>query len=557
MDFLYHLFFTPSITQSLFVLTLTIAAGIFLADKLKIKSFSLGVTWILFMGILLSHFGMRLEPHVESFAKDFGLILFVYSIGLQVGPSFFSSFGKGGLKLNMLATAIVGLAVLTTFCIHWITGTDIATMVGVLSGAVTNTPGLGAAQQAWFDMFGSPNPDIATGYAVAYPLGVVGIILSMMIIRWIFRINLHKEESKLKANDSENDNPTTAWDIRVTNQSVDGETVYEVQKTLGIQMVVSRIIRKDGSEEVADSQSIISVGDTIRVIAEKDKERTLHLLGEIQGTEKHEEQKKNVKGLVSQRIIMTKAELNGKKIGSLNIRSDHHVNITRVTRAGIDLLATPELVLQLGDRIMVVGDQEDVKRVANIFGNTPARLDIPNLMPIFLGIALGVVVGTLPIAIPGLSQPFKLGLAGGSLIVAILIGRFGPYYHLVTFTTTSANKMLRELGISLFLAAVGLGAGQSFIPTIMDGGYMWILYGVIITMLPLLIVGVIARMAMKIDYFTLMGLIAGSTTDPPALAYAGASSPNNDQASVAYATVYPLTMFLRVMCGQLIILLCC
>lgn len=554
MDFLYNLFFTPSITQSLLVLTITIASGIFLADKLKIKSFSLGVTWILFMGILLSHCGMRLVPQVESFAKDFGLILFVYSIGLQVGPSFFSSFGKGGLKLNMMAAAIVGLAVLTTFCIHWITGTDIATMVGVLSGAVTNTPGLGAAQQAWYDMYGTSNPDIATGYAVAYPLGVVGIILSMMIIRWVFRINLQKEEEKLRQPGDEA-SKTTTWDIRVTNQSIHGESVYDIQQTLGIQMVVSRIIRENGEEEVADSKSHILVGDTIRVIAEKDKERTLHLLGEIISTVSPKQN--DVRGLVSQRLIVSKETLNGKKIGSLNIRSTYHVNITRVNRAGIDLLATPDLVLQLGDRIMVVGDKKDIERVADIFGNAPARLDIPNLMPIFLGIALGVILGMLPVAIPGLSQPFKLGLAGGSLIVAILIGRFGPYYKLVTFVTTSANKMLRELGISLFLASVGLGAGQSFIPTVMDGGYMWILYGVIITMLPLLLVGFFGRLVLKTDYFTLMGLIAGSTTDPPALAYAGASSPNNDQASVAYATVYPLTMFLRVMCGQLIILLCC
>lgn len=554
MDFIHNLFFTPSITQSLFVLTLTITAGIFLADKLKIKSFSLGVTWILFMGILLSHFGMRLEPHVESFAKDFGLIMFVYSIGLQVGPSFFSSFGKGGLKLNMLAASIVLLSVLTAFCIHWITGTDIATMVGVLSGAVTNTPGLGAAQQAWFDMFGTPNPDIATGYAVAYPLGVVGIIVSIMLIRWIFRINLKKEEERLHSANEEA-SQTTTWDILIQNPKVDSETVFEIQKRLGIQMVVSRVIREDGAEEVANSDSIIHLGDKIRVITEKDKESILNLVGDLTAVEKPKHN--NVKGLVSQRIVLTKEQLNGKKIGSLNIRSTYNVNITRVSRAGVDLLATPELVLQLGDRLMVVGDKQDVARVADIFGNAPSRLDIPNLLPIFLGIALGVICGTLPITIPGLSQPFKFGLAGGSLIVAILIGRFGPYYHMVTFTTTSANKMLRELGISLFLAAVGLGAGESFIPTIMSGGYWWILYGVIITMTPLLLVGTFARLVMKTDYFTLMGLIAGSTTDPPALAYAGAVSPNNDQASVAYATVYPLTMFLRVMCGQLIILLFC
>lgn len=554
MDYLYNLFFEPSITQSLLVLTLTIALGIFLAEKLKIKSFSLGVTWILFMGIVLSHFGLHLEPHVESFAKDFGLILFVYSIGLQVGPSFFSSFGKGGLRLNLLAASIVLLGVLTAFAIHWITGTDMATMVGVLSGAVTNTPGLGAAQQAWYDMFGSANPDIATGYAVAYPLGVVGILVSIMLIRVFFRINLRKEEESLKSK-TDDKLQTVCWDVHVLNPSVDGETIVGVQKILGVQMVISRLIHADGKEEVANTDSIISVGDTIRVITAKANKKTVRLLGEL--AEEAQPTEKNISGLVSKRIVVTKEQMNGKKIGSLGIRSTYHVNITRVTRAGLELLATPDLVLQLGDRITVVGDQKDIDKVADIFGNELKRLDVPNILPIFLGIVLGIIVGTLPIAIPGLSQPFKLGLAGGSLIVAILIGRFGPYYHLVTFATTSANKMLREIGISLFLAAVGLGAGATFLPTIMAGGYMWILYGIIITMLPLLLVGVLARSVFKTDYFTLMGLIAGSTTDPPALAYATASSTNNDNASVAYATVYPLTMFLRVMCGQLIILLCC
>lgn len=555
MDYFYNLFFQPGITQSLMVLTLTMALGIYLAEKLKIKSFSLGVTWILFTGICLSHFGMRLDPHVEHFAKDFGLILFVYSIGLQVGPSFFSSFGKGGLRLNMLAVSIVGLGVLTAFGVHWITGEDMATMVGILSGAVTNTPGLGAAQQAFQDMHGFANPDIATGYAVAYPLGVVGIILSIMLIKWFFRINLKQEESDLKIAEDSDPNQPICVDIEVLNPVVDGKKVTEIQKVLGISMIVSRIIHPNKSEEIANGESIVHLGDVMRVLTDRPHIATVELIGPIKENELRES--KEASGLVARRIVLTKEQWNGKKIGSLAIRKHYHINITRVTRAGVDLLATPELVLQLGDRIMVVGDEKDVAKVADIFGNELKRLDIPNLLPIFLGIVLGILVGTLPIAIPGLSQPFKLGLAGGSLIIAILIGRFGPLYHLVTFATTSANKMIREIGISLFLAAVGLGAGESFIPTIMEGGYMWILYGVAITLIPLIIAGFLGRKWMKLDYFTLAGLIAGSTTDPPALAYAGSLSPDNERASVAYATVYPLTMFLRVMSAQLVILLAC
>lgn len=553
MDYLNSLLFTPGITQSLLVLTLTIAVGIFLAEKLKIKSFSLGVTWILFTGICLSHFGMRLDPHVEHFAKDFGLILFVYSIGLQVGPSFFSSFGKGGLKLNLLAVLIVGLGVLTAFILHWVTGLNMATMTGILCGAVTNTPGLGAAQQAFQDAFGTANGSIATGYAVAYPLGVVGILLSVMLIRWIFRVSLKTEEKQVK-DEAEDVNQPVCLDIQIVNPSVDQQTVFELQKTLGLDMIVSRIFRVDGAEEIANSDSHIHLGDRLRVITEPGRQRTLELLGPIQEPKKTE---KSASSLVSRRIVLTKEQWNGKKIGSLAIRKNYHVNITRISRAGIDLLAKPDLVLQLGDRIMVVGDEQDVQKVADIFGNELKRLDMPNLLPIFLGIVLGIIVGTLPFAIPGLSQPFKLGLAGGSLIIAILIGRFGPLYHLVTFATTSANKMIREIGISMFLAAVGLGAGSGFVETLMGGGYWWVLYGVIITMLPLLIAGTIGRLMMKLDYFTLAGLIAGSTTDPPALAYATGLSQDNDRASVAYATVYPLTMFLRVMSAQLIILLAC
>lgn len=552
-EFFYNLLFTPSIAQSLFLLMLTMAVGVFLAEKAKIGKFSLGVTWILFVGIVLSHFGMRLDPNVEHFAKDFGLVLFVYSIGLQVGPSFFSSFGKGGIKLNLLATCIVLLGVTTAFVIHLVTGEDMATMVGILSGAVTNTPGLGAAQQAFADMHGSANDTIATGYAVAYPLGVVGILLSIMLIKSIMHINMKKEEAVVK-NEVSEDNKPICVDVEMTNASLDQTPLYEIQKVLGISMVISRITGLDGKEIVAEGGHKISLGEKLRILTDKEHLRTISLMGPVVEAPKEE---KKASSLVSRRIVLTKGDLNGKRIGSLSIRKNYHVNITRINRAGIDLLATPDLVLQLGDRIMVVGDEQDVAKVADIFGNELKHLDTPNLLPIFLGVVLGIILGTLPIAIPGLSQPFKLGLAGGSLIIAILIGRFGPYYHLVTFATTSANRMIREIGISMFLAAVGLGAGESFISTIVNGGYWWILYGVIITMLPLLIVGVIGRIWGKIDYFSLAGLMSGAMTDPPALAYANSLSSDNDKSAVAYATVYPLTMFLRVMTAQLIILLCC
>ena len=340
----------------------------------------------------------------------------------------------------------------------------------------------------------------------------------------------------------------------MTNPSVNGKSVTEIQRVVGVTVVVSRVFRQNGVEEVANGDTVIHVGDSMRVLTDKQCVPTMELLGPI---EERALESKESSSLVSRRIVVTKEQWNGQKIGSLGIRQHYHVNITRVIRAGVNLLATPDLVLQLGDRIIVVGDEQDVAKVADIFGNELKRLDIPNLLPIFLGIVLGIIVGTLPFAIPGLSQPFKLGLAGGSLIVAILIGRFGPLYHLVTFATTSANRMIREMGISLFLAAVGLGAGQSFVSTVVNGGYWWILYGVIITMIPALLIGVVARLWLKVDYFSLSGMLSGSMTNPPALAYANSISNDNDKASVAYATVYPLTMFLRVMSAQLIILLCC
>ncbi len=551
MDWLNSLFFGTGVPHSIFILTLAIAGGISLSHHLKFKGITLGITWILFCAIAMSHFGMHLDPMVETFAKDFGLILFVYSIGLQVGPSFFSSFGKGGVKLNMLALSIVLLGCVTAYVISLLSGVDIATMTGVLFGAVTNTPGLGAAQQAFADITGNANPNIASGYAMAYPLGVVGIITVILAMRWFFRIKLDKEEARVAA-ESEVQKEVQYMDVLLTNPQVEGAHIRDLSQLVHMNLIVSRLVRPDGEDELPDVETVLHVGDRIRVVVDKENEKSVLLLG--METSLPTDHKAHAH-LVSRHIVVTKNELNGKRIGDLNVRATYHVSITRIRRAGVELLATRDLYLQLGDRITVVGEERAVDKVEQLFGNSTKRLDVPNLASIFLGIALGVLAGVVPIMLPGLAQPFKLGIAGGSLIIAILMSCFGPKLHIITYTTSSANLMIREIGIAMFLAAVGFGAGKTFIPTLLDGGYMWIGYGVIITLLPLLIVGTIARLWLKLDYFTLMGLIAGSTTDPPALAYATTVSSANDRAAVAYSTVYPLTMFLRVLTGQLMILL--
>ena len=552
MNWFSNLFFGTGIAHSIFVLAIAIAVGIFLGAKLKFKGITLGITWILFCAIACSHFGMTLDPLVESFAKDLGLILFVYSIGLQVGPGFFSSFGKGGLRLNMLAASIVVLGCATAYVIHLLSGTDIATMTGVLFGAVTNTPGLGAAQQTYQDLTGVSNPDIASGYAMAYPLGVVGILFAMMVIRWVFRIKMDKEEEQVTKEKGEVQQ-VEHYDMRLTNPQIDGLHVRDLGLLTHVTIVVSRVLDVHGNEFMPDAETLLHVGDQVRLVTDKKNERTVLLLGEK--TDIHWEEKEQNIHLVSQHIVVTKDKINGKQICDLKVRDAFHITITRVRRAGIELLATSDLRLQLGDRLTVVGEKEAVDKIAKAFGNSAKKLDAPNLASLFFGIILGVALGSIPFALPGLSQPFKLGIAGGSLIIAILMGAFGTKWHLVTYTTTSANLMIREIGISLFLAAVGFGAGGSFVETLLDGGYVWIGYGVIITLLPLLLIGFIARQWLKLDYFTLMGLIAGSTTDPPALAYATSQSSANDRAAVAYSTVYPLTMFLRVLTGQLMILL--
>lgn len=552
MSFFQDLFTTPSVTQSIVLLTLVVCLGLWCGEHLRIKKFSLGITWILFVGIIFSSLGISIDPQVNHFAKNFGLILFVYSIGLQVGPSF-SPFGKSGLKLNLLAIAIVVLGCACTVGLHYLTGIDMATMAGIMSGAVMNTPSLGAVQQAASDIFGSVSPDIAMGYALAYPLSIVGLILSFELIRFCCRVDLRREDEKLRLEHVSEAEPICV-DIRLSiTEAISLKQLYDLCPI--DHMLVSRVTRTDGADELVNSATVFFPGDIIRIVSDKRHESALNTLGKVthygfRGRERSDH-------LISRRVVVTRTECNGKRLSTFDVRHRYHATITRINRAGVELLATPDFVLQLGDRIMVVGDRDDVRHVADIFGNELKRLDLPNLMPIFFGIFMGVLLGSLPIVLPGLNQPFKLGLAGGSLIVALLIGRFGPYYNMVTFATTSANMMLRQVGLTMFLAAVGLSVGDGFVPMIINGGYMWIVYGFAITMIPLLIVGFIAYKGMKINFFKVAGLLIGAMTGAPALGYAESLSSHNDQASVTYATVYPLTMFLRVMAGQMLVVFFC
>ena len=496
------------------------------------------------------------HPHVIHYFKEFGLILFVYSVGMQVGPGFFSSFKEGGVTLNMLAGGIVLLGVATALVIHFITGIPIPTMVGILSGAVTNTPGLGAAQQAYSDMYGVSENSIPLGYAVAYPLGVVGIILSIIVIRYIFRISFQKENEQLEQAETSHANGAIPISLVVKNPAIFNKTVAEISSLLEhTDFVISRIWRdSDKQIDIASANTVLHENDKIFVITtEQDAEKIKIFIGEAIDMERKQWIRMESQ-FVNRRILITKPELNGKRLGDLKLRKLYGINITRINRAGVDLVAKPNLSLQVGDRVNVVGTETAVSNVEKVLGNSMKRLNEPNLITIFVGIALGIILGSIPFTFPGIPQPVKLGLAGGPLIVAILISRFGYHYKLITYTTQSANLMLREVGIAMFLACVGLSAGEGFVDTIVnDGGVAWIGYGFIITVVPLLIIGCVARYFFKINYFTLMGLIAGSTTDPPALAYSNATA-GNDAPSVGYATVYPLTMFLRVLTAQLMIL---
>lgn len=555
MNWINDLVWGQGIGHSILLLSVVIAAGIQLG-KIKVFGVSLGITLVLFVGILLGHFGFTINPGVLHFFKEFGLILFVYSVGMQVGPGFFSSFKKGGVTLNLLASGIVLLGVLTALVIHYVSGTPIPTMVGILSGAVTNTPGLGAAQQAYSDTFGTSDNTIALGYAVAYPLGVIGIILSMIALRYLFRVNFDCENHKLEKEDTAHANEAKPISLVVKNPAIFGKSIGELSSLMEHRdFVVSRVWRNDNKQiEIASAGTVLQEDDKVFVITtEQDVETIKAFIGIEIGMERKQWIRMESQ-FINRRILITKPELNGKRLGQLGLRKLYGINITRINRAGVDLVATPGLTLQVGDRVNVVGTETAVANVEKVLGNSLKRLDEPNLITLFVGIALGIILGSIPITFPGIPQPVKLGLAGGPLIVAILISRFGYRYKLITYTTQSANLMLREIGITLFLACVGIGAGDGFVDTILhNGGLAWIGYGFIITVVPLLVIGCIGRHFCGLNYFTLIGLLAGSTTDPPALAYSNATA-GSDAPAVGYATVYPLTMFLRVLTAQLMIL---
>lgn len=552
MDWLQNLFTDEnSIAHIVLLYSFVIAVGVLLG-KIKIFGVSLGVTFVLFTGIVCGHFGFTGNTQILTFLQDFGLILFVFCIGLQVGPSFFSSFKKGGVAMNLIAIGIVCLNVAVALGLYYgLNGRiELPMMVGILCGAVTNTPGLGAANEA-LSQLSYNGPQIAMGYACAYPLGVLGIIGSIIAIRYICRVNLKKEEEAIAREEAANPHLTPRMmHLEVHNEALEGKTLLQVKDFMGRDFVCSRILQ-NGHVSIPNRDTVFHIGDQLFVVcAEDDAEAIIAFIG----PKIEVDWEKQDTPMVSRRILITQPKMNGKQLGEFHFSSMYGVNVTRVNRSGMDIFASRNLTLQVGDRVMVVGQQDAVERVAGVLGNQLKRLDSPNIVTIFVGIFLGILLGSLPIAFPGMPTPVKLGLAGGPLVVAILIGRFGHKLHLVTYTTMSANLMLREIGIVLFLASVGIEAGEHFVQTVVEGsGLSYVGYGFLITTIPLLIIGIIARLYCKVNYFTLMGLIAGSNTDPPALAYSNQAS-GNDAPSVGYSTVYPLTMFLRILAGQMILL---
>ena len=554
MDWISDLLFKETVAHTIFLYCVVIALGVFLG-KLKIFGVSLGITFVLFAGIAAGHFGFSANHQVIDFVRDFGLILFIFSIGLQVGPGFFSSFRKGGLSLNLMALIIVLLGGLTALIIHFITGMSLPMLVWVMSGAVTNTPGLGAAQQALNQVLGGPAanniPEIGLGYAVAYPFGVLGIIFTIFAIRKTLGINIQKELTLFNQDQHPTETLPEKISILVSNPQIFNRTILEISNQNKHEIVISRVLR-NGELLLASSDTVIYENDIILVVTQKG------LIPEIVkqiGTQSEMDLTAKSGKLISRRVMVTNQDVFGKDLGSLKLRTRYNINITRVYRAGIELVASPQLRLQMGDKLTVVGDEKSMEKVIEQFGNSIKRLNEPNIIPIFIGILLGVILGSIPIHIPGIINPIKLGLAGGPLIVAILLSKYGYKFSLVSYTTPSANLMLREIGIVLFLASVGIVSGEKFIPTLLSGdGFVWMSYGAIITLIPLLLVGFFSRYILKRNYLEICGLLAGSMTDPPALAYAN-SIVQSEAPAVAYATVYPLVMFLRIFIAQLLILL--
>lgn len=562
MDWIINLFTnTESVAHIALLYAIVIAIGVYLG-KIKIGGISLGVTFVLFAGILAGHVGFTGPKEILTFVQDFGLILFVFMIGMQVGPGFFESFKKGGVTLNMLSATAILLNILVMFgCYYLFFDTsnpqNLPMMVGTLYGAVTNTPGLGAANEALLSVFPNGAPSIANGYACAYPLGVVGIIGATILIKYITRVDMAAEEEQL--NEEEAANPHAKphnMHLRVENTYIAGRTLREVSEFLNRDIVCSRLLH-DGEVSIPNSKTTFEVGDELLVVcAEADAEAIKAFIGPEIDAE-WDREKDEVQHFVSRRIIVTRPEMNGKTLGKMHFSSVYGVNVTRISRQGMDLFASRNHHFHVGDRVMVVGPEENVNRVAEIMGNSVKRLDAPNIATIFIGIMVGIIFGSLPFAIPGMPVPLKLGIAGGQLIIAILIGRFGYRMKLVTYTTTSANMMLREIGLVLFLASVGIKAGAGFWDTVVQGdGLKYVGCGFLITIIPILIVGTIARLKFKFNYFTIMGMLAGTYTDPPALAYANASC-SKEAPAVGYSTVYPLSMFLRIFTAQIVVLFFC
>lgn len=555
MNWFVNLFSGEGIAHSIFIYSIVIALGVILG-KTKVKGISLGTTFVLFVGILAGHLGLGIDPNILKFVQEFGLILFIFSIGLQVGPAFFSSFKKGGLLLNGLAVLLITLNIAVALGIYYCAGNiSITDLVGIISGAVTNTPGLGAAQQTLLETQGEAavtlNESMSMGYAAAYPLGVIGIILSMVVAKALFKINIEREAKSIEEDNAQSLLQPHIVTYQVTNKLIFNKDIMHLHAIIDHNFVISRIKKVSGEVVIPKSDTLVEENDLLLIVMSVQDEEVFDA---FIGPQVAMDWKADPAPVVSRRIIVTKSEFSGRKLGSLRIRKGFKLNVTRVNRAGLDLMANPNLSLQVGDRLTVVGNIDDINRLAEKLGNSMKRLNEPNMFTMFIGIFLGIIVGSIPFMLPGMSVPMKLGLAGGPLIVAILIGRFGNKFKLVTYTSSSVNLLLRELGICLFLASVGIAAGDHFADTVFNAqGARWVLYGFLITFVPLLVVVAIARGKFRINYCTLMGLVAGSTTDPPALAYANKTA-GNDAPAVAYSTVYPLTMFLRVITAQIIIL---
>lgn len=541
------------VSHSLFILALVTTIGLALG-RVKIKGVSLGLMWVLITGTVFGYFNLNLNVELLHFMREFGLVLFVYSIGLQVGPGFFSSFKRGGLQLNMLVLMTVFASLLVTIGIHYATGAPMTALAGILSGATTNTPGMGAAQQAYFGLKGVEATDIATGYAIAYPMGVIGVIVAFVLLRYLLRIKPTEEEQQAERGLGQLEQLTVrSFTLQVANLRIDGDTVANVKHIVGRHFIISRIIAngEESHNTVVNGRTRLHINDKILVVAAP---RDIDAITALIGKTVNFDWKPYEQELISRRILVTKPELNGKNLSQLNIGDNFNATVTRINRNGVDLVAHPHLRLQLGDRLTVVGSELSLSKVDKVLGNQLKRLNHPNLIPIFLGIALGCVLANMPLFIPGIPTPVRLGLAGGPLIIAILIGHFGPRYHLITYNTISANMMLREMGINIFLACVGLGAGHDFFQTLVTtDGLQWIGYGAIITIIPILIGGLIGRFGFHINYYTLMGVLAGGNTNPSALAYSN-NATTSDMPSAGYATVYPFAMFLRIISTQILVL---